>query len=79
MIKSNKELIEKEQIFFTNINKAIKNIVEKNILIESINNCKFTKDFSKLCIILSNNDKLKIVDLLAVFFNVEEYRKKIDR
>ena len=62
MIKSNKELVENEGTFFTNLNKVIENIVEKNILIESINNCKFTKDFSKLCIILSNDGKLKIVD-----------------
>ena len=62
MLKSNKELIEKEQIFFTNLNKGIENIVEKNILIESIDDCKFTKIFSDLCIILSNNGKLKIVD-----------------
>ncbi len=72
MIKSNKELIEKEQIFFTNINKAIENIVEKNILIESINNCKFTKDFSKLCIILSNNGKLKIVDEIYANNDLQE-------
>lgn len=72
MIKSNKELIEKEQIFFTNINKAIVNIVEKNILIESINNCKFTKDFSKLCIILSTNGKLKIVDEIYANNDLQE-------
>ena len=72
MIKSNKELIEKEQIFFTNINKAIKNIVEKNILIESINNCKFTKDFSKLCIILSNDGKVKIVDEIYANNDLQE-------
>ena len=72
MIKSNKELIGKEQIFFTNINKAIENIVEKNILIESINNCKFTKDFSKLCIILSNDGKVKIVDEIYANNDLQE-------
>lgn len=72
MIKSNKELIEKEQIFFTNINKAIVNIVEKNTLIESINDCKFTKNFSDLCIILSNNGRIKIVDEIYANNDLQE-------
>ena len=72
MIKSNKELIEKEQIFFTNINKAIVNIAEKNTLIESINDCKFTKNFSDLCIILSNNGRIKIVDELYANNDLQE-------
>lgn len=72
MIKTSQQLIKNDLIFFTNINKAIVNIVEKNILIESINNCKFTKDFSKLCIILSNNGKLKIVDEIYANNDLQE-------
>ena len=72
MIKTSQQLIKNDLIFFTNINKAIENIVEKNILIESINNCNFTKDFSELCIILSNDGKLKIVDEIYANNDLQE-------
>lgn len=72
MIKTSQQLIKNDLIFFTNINKAIENIVEKNTLIESINDCKFTKSFSKLCVILSNNGKLKIVDEIYANNDLQE-------
>lgn len=72
MIKTSQQLIKNDLIFFNNINKAIENIVEKNILIESINDCKFTKNFSKLCVILSNNGKLKIEDEIYANNDLQE-------
>ena len=61
MIKSNKELVENEGTFFTNLNKVIENIVDNEILIET-DQCVFSGKFSDLCILLDENGKLKIVD-----------------
>ena len=61
MIKSNKELVENEGTFFTNLNKVIENIVDNQILIET-DQCVFSGKFSDLCILLDENGKLKIVD-----------------
>lgn len=61
MIKSNKELVENERTFFTNLNKVIENIVNNKILIET-DQCVFSDKFSDLCILLDENGKLKIVD-----------------
>lgn len=61
MIKSNKELVENESIFFTNLNKVIENIVYNQILIET-DQCIFYGKFSDLCILLDESGKLKIVD-----------------
>ena len=61
MIKSNKELVENEGTFFTNLNKVIENIVDNQILIET-DQCVFSGKFSDLCILLDESGKLKIVD-----------------
>ena len=61
MIKSNKELVENEGTFFTNLNKVIENIVDNQILIET-DQCVFSGKFSDLCILLDEDGKLKIVD-----------------
>lgn len=61
MIKSNKELVENERTFFTNLNKVIENIVNNKILIET-DQCVFSDKFSDLCILLDESGKLKIVD-----------------
>ena len=61
MIKSNKELVENERTFFTNLNKVIENIVNNKILIET-DQCVFSGKFSDLCILLDESGKLKIVD-----------------
>lgn len=61
MIKSNKELVENERTFFTNLNKVIENIVNNKILIET-DQCVFFDKFSDLCILLDESGKLKIVD-----------------
>lgn len=61
MIKSNKELVENERTFFTNLNKVIENIVYNQILIET-DQCIFYGEFSDLCILLDESGKLKIVD-----------------
>ena len=61
MIKSNKELVENENTFFTNLNKVIENIVYNQILIET-DQCIFYGKFADLCILLDESGKLKIVD-----------------
>ena len=61
MIKSNKELVENEGTFFTNLNKVIENIVDNQILRET-DQCVFSGKFSDLCILLDESGKLKIVD-----------------
>ena len=61
MIKSNKDLVENEGTFFTNLNKVIENIVDNQILIET-DQCVFSGKFSDLCILLDESGKLKIVD-----------------